>query len=465
MEELRYFSGKYDSVKQKATLKSIDGAEDKAWESLYLYYTAILRMEMLFTGKIVIPDAFWYDGAYFASMVKNKVEFTGFQEFLKVYPLVEVRRRPKYVRSMFAKPFEFSSLIQNPSMEGSFAQSVYQFGSNLGKALKDNMEEISMADYTKRLVSYIRAENSAYLDQCKEFIERLNGLDRALGVQFCEWENLNAVPEVFDMPSIYDETSHSESNRNVLIELMNTCASDYPELKELSAMFSREMGSKGKFPNRSCIIDVIRKIKDTVLSDDRRFQDVYERFNLVYHMGMAKQHRCDLLDLMDDKNASKRILDQGKQIEREKAIPKDLLVNIAGCPWSEFHKVFSKNDFLTTRYNWLNSLRTARNSQTTDNINHAEGALLRFADHIIKAFPNLQNAVYNASLFYDRQNGDLYVSCGSNEYDILGNDVCIAISNSDNNSRIVRVRSTVNKNLADQVLDTLIYSPNHFIRY
>ena len=463
MEGLRYFSGKYDSIKQKATFRSINGAKDEAWESLYLYYTAILRMEMLFTGKIVIPDAFWYDGAYFASIFMNRAEFRGFQEFLKVYPLVEVRRRPMYVKTMLAKSFEFSSLIQSPSMEGSFAQSVYLFGSDLGKAFENSSEDISMSQYTQRLASYVKAKNSVCLDQCNEFIDRLNGLDRAVGVQFCEWENTNSVPKMFDESSIYKNTSHDISNRDALIGLMNTYASDYPELNELKALFSQGMGLKGKSPNRTCIINVIRKIKDTVLSEDLRFQEVYERFNLVYHMGIAKQHGCELLDLMDDRNAIDNLHNQGIHRIREEAIPKDLLVNIAGCSWSEFHRVFSKPDFLAKRYTWLESLRIARNSQTTDNINHAEEALLRFADHIIKSFPDLLNAVYRSSIFYDRNNGDVYVSCGSNEYEIFGNDICIAISKSDKVSRIVRFCSTINKNLTDQVLDTLIYSPSHFI--
>lgn len=459
--ELRYFSGKYDSIKQKSTFLNLHRPEQESWIDLYLYYTATIRMEMFFTEKIILTDALWYDGAYFSSILQKPDEFAGFSNFLQRNPVIEVRRRENYVARMFGKGFEFSSLIQDSRKDNSFSKSVFEFGASVAKETQKPFK--TMEEYAKMLREYINKNAANHLDQCEHFVETLLALDRIEGVDFQQWdkERERALPNAFDAISPLSLKGYGEvSNRMALSALYDEYICDYDVLKESSAEFKALINND--FPNRTGIVNFLKGKNGKLNEDDPRLMSIYNKFNAIYSRGLAEQHHCSLFDGMEDGSAVNRARRENRYKIDLLDIPQQIVRNIGACSWDHFAEIFNSASVTLARNAWINEYSDVQKNPNDRESSEARGVLEDYAKVILYSFDGVKDYVFNSSVFYDRNNGDTYIGSASNEFETFGNDICLFIPNPNRKDRIIRLFSRSGRRDADQCLDTIIAFPKEF---
>ena len=104
--------------------------EQEVDELFIIYYTGILRWQMLVTGSVVLTDSMWYDSIFFRKLIEADEQYAaenrGTNSFealcrfikynsqqkkagRKAYPL-KVRVRSQHISKMFFKEFYFSSI-------------------------------------------------------------------------------------------------------------------------------------------------------------------------------------------------------------------------------------------------------------------------------------------------------------------------------------------------------------------
>ena len=470
MEALRYYSGKYDSTKQRYAYREF---ETEAYETkkglreLYLRYTTSLRLEMLFTRQIVLTDAQWYDGLYFASFMQNESEFDKFLNINQALnsPLFEVKRRESYVPKMFGKPFEFSSLLDARDREGTLAYHVYNCGIEKGERIAQTAH--TMADYMTILKEDIDASLKGLME---EFEYRMLRLDNPSGISFQPWRNSDALPNLLSSRIQSSPISH----REMLIGMLEDALGKYSSTTR--TLLQRQVEPiqnqiKQKFPNRSIFERHMAEIMDITEERDTSFKDIRNKFNSIYNRGIAEQHDCFLNDQMDDVFAVEEALNAPKERRRLNLITVAKISNtvvqaIGGCSWDIFIDTFLHNEQLVKcRNNWIKEYEEAFRDPSRKEGGEAIKAYELLANAIIRAFDGLKAFVSQNCSFFDKKNRNLVVANSSNlEMPPFANDIAVFTPYADDRGTLARISTIASQaDEMDNLMDTIITNAKFFV--
>ena len=476
-EKPKWYSGKYDSVKQYIVLKHyLTGNYSQeqnsnlltpSEEQMYRRYITSMRVEMVYAGKIVVTDAQWYDGRIFSLMCKIPNEFSDFTKAMTINKeenqyLFEIKRRPDHIYNMRRKKFEYSSLTPLTSKnlsESHFSDLMNHSGPNL------SIESgITYSQYLKVLKQYIEKDEDpnciSYYNQFAERLQLLEGIDEGF---YSEWENNNALPTLFNT----SPSGTGQSYREMLLQRINDWGNEHEtaEKKVINeCCINIRSALESNFPNRSIIkenVDRIQKIEDDAKPKYKEFMSF---FDLVYNNGIAKQHNCCNNDAAGYNKGIDREKEK-KELELEIIeIPPVVFETIGACSWDEFISIVTKeDDFPAKREQWLMDYKNYCEKPTNDLKEIAHRSLMELANTFISHFTSIKKDIVNRSYLYGIDSMHLYdrermhrmplIGGTCNDDQIEANDVSIFFPNM-NSKRGQLIVLCTEKN--DTVVDTLI---------
>lgn len=376
MSELKgWYSGKYDSVRQK---KAICEGEIKAG---VVKYQTSLRMEMLLYGLVVITDVQWYDGLFFAYMAReNKGEFKNFIKFIlegfgkNAVPFA-VRRRKSYME-MFKKPFFFSSIIN---------EELQKFIYNIYNGKQEKTEEIcsSMGSFLDFIEKELKTNgNKTLLEDFKQFrsgIELLDAIDEKI---FIPWEEGNkayisegmkaAEPELLDLLEKYAQ-SGSFSTKKYIDDIKE-------ELKK-------------EFPNRSTIKSKVKSLAGNLDNSqlEEKFMHIFDHY---YNSAIAKQHNCKYFDFYEAVSDCKFNNENRESVFMDtQSFPKEVICYLGKMSWLEFGSLFYNDEIIAKRNKWLAEF-------DRQNAKEAKKSFYDYLDCIMKKMQKSDLWLFNNSIFY-----------------------------------------------------------------
>lgn len=433
-----WYSGKYDSTKQHQVIyKNNDGM---------LKYKTSIRFEMLLSDMLVITDAQWYDGTFFAKMVtESENEFDDFMNFIlkgldrDCAPLA-IRRRTQYM-DMFKKPFLFSS-ITNPELRN--------FILNIWNGNEDKKEEkcCNLPTY----LSFIKDELTEKISKTDSFIwddfynfqtgiRKLDSVDERL---FIPWGNKSYIPQEMELA------------KPKLLKLLTEKSELNSHITSVIQKIRQEL--EKDYPNRSKIKKKINSIQESTSDTDfaERFMHI---FDTHYNLAIAEQHDCKYYDLYDaitiassDKANQKSIyLDNQK-------FPNKVIEYLGRITWSEFGNIFYDDRVTEKRKKWLSDF-------DSQNAEIAQQSFLAYLDCIMKKMEPLKIWLIDNSIFYRAAGTKRFFITGDEVGRMVGgagsdtmtdsDEICLFFGNDFNNiakDKIIRYSSTDDtKDLFDTV--------------
>lgn len=201
-------SGKYDSTKQRAVL--LNGDRLRNFKS----YTATMRLELLLTGHLILPDAQFFDGLYFHWVVHDECEFNAIKKLMvpfeescsrenRLFSITVKCRSPEddekppkpYEKSldlnkvavkMYCKPFYFSSI------EGEeLIHAVFELGKDYETEYQEGDEKLKVRNHEENLHSYVVGVE-----------ERLGKIYGEKSDLVSQWQNYGKyLKKMFDIPA------------------------------------------------------------------------------------------------------------------------------------------------------------------------------------------------------------------------------------------------------------------------
>lgn len=417
----RWFSGKYDSVKQKFVSIKYDPARSDAKDDLLRMYTASLRNEMLFYGMVVVTDSQWYDGRYFARLTEHKTEFDLFKDLVSDVdmPLFQIKRDPFYFERIFSNEFEFSSLPGDGAAPS--PQVVY-----LKDFAKRNKERIIAANgcftkYFDLLRNDVPSEFSFDFDL---FETHITSLDRMPDTVFSNWTPSVSGPSYIHLVFNGVRTDGTgRTNIQYIVEtyLAHWCddayGEDFTELSECKTKIEKLLLEEN--PNRTAIkeqIDRSKKKRDYPIYDD-----LLNFLNFLYNNAFARQHQCDLFDAVE----IGEMLVRDKDIEiRAMSLPIEFFYCISKASWEEFSAFLHIPKIRAARNAWLAQYKVCQNNPNPDERERALEKLEKYMDEIKTIFYGESLGINKEEYAFDVETGQILIA-GSSSTDILtDNESC-----------------------------------------
>ena len=295
----RFFSGFYDSVKQRNVYFALkDTSESVPSQALKREYLWRLRFDILYRGSVVLTDAQFFDGPFFHLL--SDEERLQLQNFMRYrirdkYRLIDIRGRGENVDAtlskMLGKPFVFSSLLSNEQQNA-----VYRAMTNLpsrlswDQILKDvhNVTHLPDVDQLQERMSSLKdvVKNSDTLAPWGPpdwFIQK--------------WEELVAPLHKDIVNRMLDEGgSGQEEPENVLQDPLLY----FLAVGRKNTFVRTDKSQEPIFPNRSEVDDAYRRVKieQSILPEHSRIVDkISERFWQAYNSAIANQHGAGDVDI------------------------------------------------------------------------------------------------------------------------------------------------------------------------
>lgn len=353
-----WYSGKYDSTKQRKVVRcSNDGM---------LQYRTSIRFEILLTDMLVVTDAQWYDGTFFAKMAANyEEEFKEFMEFVEkgfennAVPFT-VRRRGDYM-SMFKKPFLFSSIV-NPKLQD-FILHIWD-----DVASENDIKNacLDLTSYLNFIEGKLKQEEEdslkADFEQFRKGIEKLDCVDKRL---FVPWGGTSYIPD--EIKAVKDK----------LEKMLEECIGSEDEecITKGQAAIKEEL--EQKYPSRSRILKNIEILADALYSTKLK-EKFMHIFDDAYNYAIARQHDCRYYDLYDNLSNIKYNADSEKKVVFEKQkFPREVLEYLGAMTWSKFGELYYDKEIIAEREKWLRAF-DANDTEV------ARKAFYDYLDYIIK---------------------------------------------------------------------------------
>lgn len=460
MEQARWYSGKYDSVKQRKVIqnslmdeKSTSLTYEQKIQRAYWRYSASLRLEMLLCGKVVITDAEWYDGAYFAHLSSQKEEWNNFLKFLdsekKQKTFFEVKRRQNYV-GMFGKPFTFSSILDNPNLENSFSFAVKRFGQYC------ESHEIKFTEidgYLSALERYILSNCSNHLTKLGELSERLKRLETVPAPTFSGWKNMNALPETFDFVN-----GRLSARQQLLQSLENWAEGFGGEQKEGLEHNKKQLKQalSMNFPNRSVVLECVNSSEKLagVEGEKTHFRRFMKAFDYNYNLGLARQHDCTCIDIVDRDEDILTDIENKKIDMKFMEWPDLILQGLGACSWEDFQEIIFGSAIYDLRNKWLSSYLSLSKAEKSGE--KAERDFYNLCNEIVNRFEQIKRQVYKGASFYNGDSDSLLVGASCDLSICEANDFCV-IYNPRSMERGILYRIHQGEDpQPDQTLDTIV---------
>lgn len=399
--EFGLLSGKYDSTKQRAVLLQGDRLRN------YRRYNATIRMEMLIAGGIIVTDAQFYDGLYFAWMTDDRNQFTEFincvsnfynKEKRKIFKIMQ--REIDYNKlstKMFCKQFYFSSLESKE-----LANFVNEIGEDYTISLPDDSKETQNVisdtqNYIEELkgkgkdnVNITKSSNtlqateenlSDYLTYMKNNIKCNYG-----NIYDEEWENFSGrITRLFESientPLVEKWIDNNNRDyrgfiyKNYLSESFDSGKNNYyskmaDTLKEFKNIMSDvKLSNKyftliktealKSFPTRSTIVNYFNKIFQLAagnISDDKMEKaeecrlKYIKLFNDRYNKAIAYQHRAKFIDVCDYNENVAEIINNNKGDFKffSTYISDDTIETLGKMTWEDFYCIISDEKIISS---------------------------------------------------------------------------------------------------------------------
>lgn len=369
-----WYSGKYDSTKQQQVMSSVSGI---------LKYKTSIRFEMLLSGMVVITDAQWYDGAFFANMATNDDnEFDDFVSFLQdgfsheSAPLV-IRRRNDYM-SMFKKPFLFSSITNSDLRD--FVLKIWD--NNENKKEEKCCDMRTFLEFIWEELSNSKFKSDSYVlsafNKFRNGIEKLDEVDERL---FTPWGKTEFI------------TKNINEIKDKLIEMLN----DINASDEQAAFYIDEIKNEldKSYPNRSQLKSDLTKLCDAFCCDSfgEKFMHIFDD---AYNRAIAQQHNCRYYDLYDAaaNSAYNKETDSSTYLDTQQ-FPNEIIDCLGKISWLEFGEIFYDELVTKKRKTWLEAF-------DNQNIDYAKKSFCDYLDCIMKKITGLNIWLFNNSIFYRR---------------------------------------------------------------
>lgn len=420
-----WYSAKYDSTKQSEVMGKKNGM---------LKYKTSIRFEMLLAERIVITDAQWYDGLFFAEMTaqNNGEEFNEFIKFLlegvncgdkNLLPLT-IRRRDKYP-TMFRNSFWFSS-IQNPNLQ--------EFIFHIWDENEDNKTEV-----LKTLDSYLnyledKLNEKQELELIKDFekfkirIKTLDSVDERL---FIPWGTEKYMSD------------YIKEAKPRLEEILSKLNLEYIE-KQVN-IIEEEINKAS--PSRSKINDSINEIK-RIKKQDTLCEQFMHEFDNSYNCAIALQHECEYYDLYDAILSKKYNEGSVKSFDLNSyEFPAPVLEYLGVMTWEEFGKVYYDENIMEKRKQWLSDFDSGVVETTRRSFSEYVNCIIRKANEIGIWLTN-ESVFYKASgtlRFIDGQDMGKMVGGAASDNFIESNEICFYLGgklSDKQKNQIIRYGST-----------------------
>lgn len=284
--ENRIFSELHDSVTQKEIYKEIDqnNLNQNSVKEMIDLYQGIIRLQLLYSGKIIMIDAQYYDGLYFHLINEN--ELRDFFTIANTYNLLEIKRRENPIPDMLFTQFLYSSILDD-----ALVKELY----DAGKVLEDRLDflradlknnALSPLDFYHKAMKKIGVNNILF----ENHAEKLKFLE-ALSRQF---------PNVF---SLWKRDEGCMSFITPDGQIYKNFPSVMSEKKEDFIKAAKRAGFNEKtihtlnidYPKRSLVK------ADAISINTPAAYKFYNTFNRYYQAGMGAQHLCNICDIRSEK--------------------------------------------------------------------------------------------------------------------------------------------------------------------
>jgi len=446
----RIYSSKYDSTKQRYVYDDLSKNLNQetsycdTLKDLYLRYSVIMRLEILFGGTIVITDAQYFDGLFFHGLTLDKDNFNQFRQFVthinekQMSPLIEVRVRENLLQNLFCKKFDFSSILNQELHDAVYhACGVVQKLPNVNEinsieCVFENIEKVmERKDFNKEHLVV-----SEYNDFKCHIIDLYNSSKEL----FKTWkkENIRSLPNVF---SLHKATLHDMLDNIFKINdkyNKNTDTRDklYYEIQQ-------------DYPNRSKVKKYCIEFSDlyhmnwSELSQPNLFRDFYIRFDKVYNMGIAEQHECKRIDISSSQLGEIKIkYNRNNETKLINNMQKHLIDSIGGCSWGDFMEIYLSNNFAESRENWLKALTDLSRNHSKNDLLYANRSFERLCMRIQFEFEKRnKHLLWMDTAFYNQQKRQIYPSLGNLDFNIDSVDIGLMFDDFQNDYGIYRIVS------------------------
>ncbi len=399
-------SGKYDSTKQRAVLLQGDRLRN------YRRYNATLRMEMLIAGGVLVTDAQFYDGLYFAWMTEDKIKIddteTQFDDFLKfiynfskknkdreIFKIMQRKEEEDAISTqMFCKEFLFSSIeskeLANFINEIGKDYSVFlPDDSQEKKELKSKIDEIIKKADSKYKLELNNPDNTLKRKDTNllEYLENMENNISSIyqNIYNEEWEKFrNRIKHMFkgvyndkikplivrkwngqftyksNLSETFDnEYTYQEKMESILKSFENLMKNINLSKKHFTLIRNETIK---EFPIRSTIeseFNKILKLASNNLKDENKlnkaetFRLEYEKiFNDRYNKALAQQHFAKFIDVCDYNDKIITVIKNLKDALNIVKIRIDdsTIRKLGEMTWSNFNNIVS-NDEIIKAYN------------------------------------------------------------------------------------------------------------------
>lgn len=339
-------------------------------ELFIIYYTGILRWQMLVVGSVVLTDSMWYDSIFFKKLIgsgehssaedKRTNSFEALCYFLKynsqekktgrkAYPL-KIRIRPQHISKMFFKEFYFSSILDY-QLRGDLLEAGRKIPEIIesGKNPEENPQRYTLdtdMDRYKKLLQCACENNS-----------EKNEIPKSIGNENRQWARVETLFEYVKylgnaLSQVCSDLPYNDGNwpkniqwnedpfRRAFSKVKATFEKKYcyidekgvhaPQNEHLKTIWEELKSEK---PKRSVIEDNLEKIKgewrEPVIKE---FYDVFEE---EYNRAIAVTQQLEYLDCRE-------------VFERELFLKKtnkdsvmcSVMQFLGGMSWEEFQKLY-----------------------------------------------------------------------------------------------------------------------------
>lgn len=390
----RWYSGKYDSMKQRRVLD-----EERDENKLYFHYIRSLRMEMLLCGTVVVTDSQWYDGTFFTKLTDRETEFyhlkvllndQALKEKIQV-PLLQVKRRNNYIAKIFGRDFVFSSLPGDTTTKGSLSQLATEFGKDHGELIQANP---TFGFYFTELKKTV--EDTGMQVSVDEFEAHTRWLDEMPQDVYSTWDDIKGIPIAFNW-KLKSGKTRRELLKEKFLDKWERGAKQGDKITLRTNAQNLWKLLQNEYPDRGSIKTLVDHSKDI---GKRWHADAFDKFmnefNVIYNRGLAVQHQCDLYDIAD---ISENLV-KSRNIDIVPArFPQKAFMQVGDMTWQDFGELLRNDAIIERRRKWLREYALSLRTTTPDAKKRAEESLDNLMLILKNEFPNYDTnwkGAYNA---------------------------------------------------------------------
>jgi hypothetical protein len=367
----RYFGGHYDSVKQSSYLNFIQKDGIISYPIILDSYTARLRLDMLFSGQVVITDAMFFDGIFFQTMFLHDEKRRDFVNFLRLLsigtlpPLLEIRNREATIDETILKmiykkgsndAFVFSS-IGNDYTKREVTECI-KITQNLDKPYSSWEEFLQIAKQN--------ANGKVITEEIDQKIELFNLMKSVPQNILAKWEGKYNFAESLSTAKNQNRFHLSHTGDPVIDSVIKLMEIEIQQKSPNRSKLQTEISTK---------TDIFKRLPKTLAEKDLEFY--WGEFLQVYNRTIGKQHFCDTYDigeipLSNDVNA---MVTENLSEATIKALSTE--------SWISFCEKFNKLN--PERIKWLEEVWKLEKHQATS-YKEVRKALDKYVSQILKIF-------------------------------------------------------------------------------